>query len=141
MKKNIIITIISILLIISPTMVVSGDVNSPQEILRDNLKLKKRDQPIQHTSVGVLQREIKRLNSLIIDLKVERDNWRERASAAENVDTEQVTADSYYDSYLIVVYFETLLLDAKIKFPNEMVQYKQDLVTELGKLGYEVGDE
>jgi len=121
-------------------MTIAGTLSSPQELLRENLQLKKSSIKSPARSTAKLQREIKRLNSIIIDLKVERDDWRDQATTALQRNSSQSKADAFYSNYLIVVYFEDILNKSNLQLPTEMTQYKQDLVEQLQQLGFVVGD-
>jgi hypothetical protein len=92
---------------------------------------------IQVDEVPVLQREVRRLNSVIVDMKVELDNVKLELIQARKKQPEPEFNETDYLLTLLdfVFYFEQFCADQGIEMPAEVVEYQQFLILELQDLG------
>lgn len=85
-------------------------------------------------------REIRRLESKVLDLIVERDGLlaenREMQIAIDS--SANVVLDQYVNNYLLIVYFEHFLLENSLQLPPDLRAAKQKQEAEFATLGLNI---
>lgn len=87
--------------------------------------------------IAYLQSELRKLNSQIIDLKVERDKWRNKVLEYEKEQQHNHYDDAKYtyETYLLLIeYFEDFLIEHDLPLPVELSDLRTDIQVELTEL-------
>lgn len=85
-------------------------------------------------------REIRRLESKVLDLTVERDSLIEENREMQKTIDSSATAvlDQYINNYLLIVYFEQLLLQNSLHLPPDLKKAKQKQEVKFTHLGLSI---
>lgn len=94
------------------------------------------------SEIQFLQGEIRKLNSQIIDLKVERDKWRTRAIEMQEVQHNHMDDMlTTYQTYLLLIQlFEDHLIENGLELPIELQDIRSDIQVELAALEQQRGN-
>lgn len=93
--------------------------------------------------VTVLQREIRRLESVIVDLRVELDTVKLKNIELQKNGAQQtgLSEEEFFLALIdILLYFEEFCVEHNVDIPPEIVEYKQLILIELDALGITARD-
>lgn len=89
----------------------------------------------------MMTREIRRLNALLVDLRVERDEWRSKAielESQQNRNYEQEAREILESHLLLLTIFEEFVSTKQLEMPTELQMLKSDIEIELAKIEQKV---